>query len=66
MLTGDRRGDSLQFIAVLEGIRVPQMGLSRPRTRLVRVPDRAVATRYEKLGVRYEATVQIAVINDRL
>jgi transposase len=25
---------------------------------------RAVATRYDKLAVRYEATVQIAVIND--
>ncbi|WP_206061351.1 hypothetical protein [Nonomuraea basaltis] len=27
---------------------------------------RAVATRYDKLAVRYEATVQIAIINDWL
>ena len=28
--------------------------------------DRAVATRYDKLAVRYEATVQVAAINEWL
>ncbi|GIF13623.1 hypothetical protein Ate01nite_36550 [Actinoplanes teichomyceticus] len=38
VLTAGRRGDSPQFIAVLEGIRVPRPA-GRPRTR----PDRALA-----------------------
>lgn len=38
VLTGGQRGDSPQFIAVMEGIRVPRP-VGRPRTR----PDRALA-----------------------
>ncbi|MFE3547973.1 hypothetical protein ACFXN2_04770 [Streptomyces kronopolitis] len=36
----------------------------RIRKRLKRY--RAVATRYDKLAVRYEATVLVAVLNERL
>jgi transposase len=39
VLTGGQRGDSPQFIPVLEGIRVPRQGSGRPRTR----PDRVLA-----------------------
>ncbi len=38
-LTAGQRGDSPQFVGVLEGIRVPRLGLGRPRTR----PDRVLA-----------------------
>ena len=39
VITAGQRGDSPQFVPVLEGIRVPRLGAGRPRRR----PDRVLA-----------------------
>ncbi|MBB4753840.1 transposase [Actinoplanes lobatus] len=49
VLTAGQRGDNPQFIAVIEGIRVPRPGGGRPRTR----PDRVLADKaYTSKGTR--------------
>jgi hypothetical protein len=49
VLTAGQRGDSPQFIPVIEGIRVPRLRAGRPRTR----PDRVLADRaYTSRGNR--------------
>ncbi|MFG2053102.1 IS5 family transposase [Micromonospora sp. NPDC048930] len=49
LLTAGHRGDSPQFPAVLAGIRVPRLGVGRPRVR----PDRVIADRaYTSRGNR--------------
>lgn len=79
LVTAGHRHDSPQFQPVLKAIRVPRLGPGRPRTRpdKVRADKRlrrgmwhqpaekapAVATRYDKLTVRYEAIVLVTAIN---
>ncbi|WP_329241782.1 hypothetical protein OG223_02825 [Streptomyces sp. NBC_01478] len=62
VITAGQVGDSPQFEPVLEAIRAPRLGVGRPRKR----PDRVRADRHDKLAVRYEATVLIAVLNEWL
>lgn len=80
LITAGHRHDSPQFQPVLERIRVPRTGPGRPRTTPDRVrADKAYgsranrsylgrrrATRYDKLAVRYEATVLVAALNEWL
>jgi transposase len=46
VVTAGQRGDSPQFAAVLDGIRVPRRGPGRPRTR----PDRVLADKAYSAG----------------
>jgi transposase len=55
LITGGQRGDSPQFAAVLNGIRVPRQGPGRPRTR----PDRVVADK------AYSSTANRALLRCR-
>jgi hypothetical protein len=53
LLTGGQRGDSPQFVAVLEAIRVPRLGGGRPRTRPDRVPaDKAYTSKANRAYLR--------------
>jgi transposase len=51
LVTAGHRGDSPQFTAVLEAIRVPRLGLGRPRVRPLRVRgDKAYSSREPRLS----------------
>ncbi|WTX61641.1 hypothetical protein OG923_01800 [Streptomyces halstedii] len=53
LVTAGRRGDSSQFAAVLEGIRVPRTGPGRPRVRPLRVRgDKAYSSRVNRAYLR--------------
>lgn len=53
LVTAGQRGDSPQFVAVLEGIRVPRGGAGRPRVRPLRVRgDRAYSSRANRAYLR--------------
>ncbi|MFJ9662722.1 transposase [Streptomyces griseoflavus] len=53
VITAGHQGDSPQFEAVLEGIRVPRLGLGRPRTRPRRVrADKAYASAKNRAYLR--------------
>ncbi|MFJ4343283.1 transposase [Streptomyces sp. NPDC088915] len=53
LVTAGQRGDSPQFTAVLEGIRVPRNGPGRPRVRPLRVRgDKAYSSRANRAYLR--------------
>lgn len=53
LITAGQRGDSPQFRAVLEAIRVPRIGLGRPRVRPLRVRgDKAYSSRANRAYLR--------------
>ncbi|MFH8379065.1 IS5 family transposase [Streptomyces cyaneofuscatus] len=53
LVTAGQRGDSPQFTAVLEAIRVPRLGLGRPRVRPLRVrADKAYSSRANRAYLR--------------
>lgn len=53
LVTAGQRGDSPQFTAVLEGIRVPRTGPGRPRVRPLRVRgDKAYSSRVNRAYLR--------------
>ncbi|WP_371096285.1 transposase [Streptomyces sanglieri] len=53
VITAGQRGDSPQFEAVLENIRVPRQGLGRPRKRPDRVrADKAYGSRKNRAYLR--------------
>ncbi|MFI9780423.1 hypothetical protein ACIHCV_38060 [Streptomyces sp. NPDC051956] len=53
LVTAGQRGDSPQFIAVLEAIRVPRLGPGRPRVRPLRVRgDRACSSGVNRAYLR--------------
>ncbi|MFJ9743130.1 transposase [Streptomyces sp. NPDC101166] len=53
LVTAGQRGDSPQFAAVLEGIRVPRTGPGRPRVRPLRVRgDKAYSSRTNRAYLR--------------
>jgi transposase len=53
LVTAGQRGDSPQFTAVLEAIRVPRIGPGRPRTRPLRVRgDKAYSSRANRAYLR--------------